>query len=629
MNGTGSLELLFARFPLVQGLLFMVLWGLLSFALLPWRLAWTPAGEKAQGRLCADLGMGFCVGSVLFGTLAAFANWAGILTPRNLLLILSVWACLGGVGFYLFLAQARGMMRASGGSTVVMLLPPLLLILMILLLFLPSACVPFVGSDDHKYHVSLLRLWFQDGSSVGPHARMSAFYCFPLLSSQVASVFVPLFGYHSAQYVQLAYLVSAALLIYGVACQLTGRVQLSFLGAVSFVLLPLHFQVASFALADRGAAALGLAALCCLLTVRSRGLAALVCFAACAAGAAATKHHLLFLMAAGSVAWGCREIRDRGLKGMFSTRCVMAGLVAALVLLPWYGRSYLETGNPVFPLLLNALPVHVLDPGQAAFWNGLLTRYDFTFAKFGFMWWGFTTNLDAGANNILTVLMLPIVLLAFFRFRANLPAGAGWLLLALFLYVGISIPFNLCRYRTFLYAIEPALLLLCFLSAYAVGLRAYGLVCIAILNLVMLLPLSNTLAAQAHAASYALGRVNEAKWISQESPYSGRQAMQLRHYINDGDAVAVTFDRPLYYPGIISYTKDWTYATKWALPKLGSPSQLGEWFRTTGVDVAVIDRALLPDTRTPTLPEGLRVGETEDFVVIRKPAGKPAATNVE
>jgi hypothetical protein len=72
-----------------------------------------------------------------------------------------------------------------------------------LLLMAAAATTPYIYGDNDAYHVNLMRYWFQE-QQLG-RVSFHSYFVFPLLSSEIAALFVPLVRLLSAKLVQLGF----------------------------------------------------------------------------------------------------------------------------------------------------------------------------------------------------------------------------------------------------------------------------------------------------------------------------------------------------------------------------------------------------------------------------------------
>src|SRR5258708_4212028 len=242
----------------------------------------------------------------------------------------------------------------------------------LVLIMAPAATTPYIYGDDDAYHVSLLRYWFQEQQMdrVAFHSR----FVFPLFSSGIAALFVPLVGLISAKLVQLCFVATAAIGIYGVVLLTTERTSLALIAAFLYETLPVHFMWGFVAMADRATG--------CLVTL---GVSALLL--APMIGPNATLLLSAFLLAAATAMKQQGAFAFVGLLPLVWTtfpayattkrRLALAAgimLVCLFVLMPWYGRAYLATGDPVFPIRAGANPL--LAPAQQQSWSGSMVDPD-------------------------------------------------------------------------------------------------------------------------------------------------------------------------------------------------------------------------------------------------------------
>ena len=220
-----------------------------------------------------------------------------------------------------------------------------------------AALAPEKEYDALWYHLNLPRLWLEAGRPVdlveeyvslyplmwelvfgaglvlggAVAAKLLHFVCLPLLAGIV--------WLSARRYVSCAPAAAAAALVVTTPTMLwesgTAYVDLA---------LALHAAVACYALAryaEQGELAWG-------------ALAALQF-----GGAAATKHLGVIVTILALTLYVVVMVRSDGCLGRAAGRALSIGLAAALVPLPWYARSWMASGNPVFPdlfFLFGALP---------------------------------------------------------------------------------------------------------------------------------------------------------------------------------------------------------------------------------------------------------------------------------
>ena len=612
---------LFETIPLLNGGLFILFWCIAGFSLYPfvYRSDFYKQ-DKYLGKTAIVLGLGFCISSVVFATIAINLNWiVGVRVWIHVVLFVC-WMILGICGIILSFRHFIKEKIRHHHLYWLSLILCIFLLVVILLAMIPYTVVPYTGSDDHKYHITILRLWFQDASLSSSSVRTSAHFCFPLLASQVAGIFVPILGLGVAKSVQLGYLLSSVLLLYGVLLNRTKRFDLSFIGATCYAILPIHFQLAEVgAYSDRALAALCFSSLSLFTLKNMEKNLSVILGLILVAGAAATKHQGIFLVFPVIVGWIIYKIIPAiKMRKLSEYRWgILASIVLSLVIVfPWYGRAYLETGNPIFPVKSTSISSYGLDIDQALRWTEMLKQYDFSLEKFIRMFYSFDKNIEWGANNGLLLILMPIVIVALYRYRDRMPFGWKPILFCILFYFVLSIPMNPCRYRTFLYTVHAAVFLITFFSCYAVGLRRRGVFIILLLALIMSIPNVCYYKTYYSALRYSIGNISQESWIRDVNIFHGKVAIELAPHLSETDRVAMTFDRPLYYPGRIIYTKDWEYATEWALP-LFDWNNISAWFEGTGVDAVVLykrdmERDAVPDYSC------CEVFETEHLLLLRK-----------
>jgi len=437
--------------------------------------------------MSAFIAFGAAIGIVSVATIGMYADWWFGVRPVLQLILLALYVGAGLRGLMEMRAtwttfdrvERQAMLRR--GLLLLCMLAPLIV------LMAPASTTPYIYGDDDAYHVSLVRYWFQEQQL--DSSAFHSYFVFPLLSSGIAALFVPLVGLQSAKLVQLLFVATTAVGIYAVVLLTTGRRTLALIAAFSYETLPVHFMWAFGAMADRATGCLVTLGISVLLLAAIVGSTASVVLSAfLLAGATATKQQGAFALAGLlPVIW--LVTRAQPPKGRLALLAGV-GLVCLLVLMPWYGRAYLTTGDPTFPMRPGA-NVTLLTPAQRQFWSGSLTTPDREVAASLIkQLFAYSSDRFNDATNPMLLVLLPIMGAAWLFHRKRLPAGSNqfvWVVVAYLLLLGLlslffapgirvsgGVVWSQARYRTFLYPVHGALFVFAAMSCAAVGLRQRG-----------------------------------------------------------------------------------------------------------------------------------------------------------
>jgi hypothetical protein len=466
------LKLSLAGPPFLQLLAFAAIWVLGSFGVFNFRSPRDAVRTSHRpGALAYWLALGNALALTAVGTAGIYCSWA--FGPSRALHagLLVAYAGAGLLGFVRFNGWSEqhkaSWFRSPSRSGLAVLLP--------FVVMAPAVVTPCIGGDDYAYHVSIIRHWFE-APSLKAVDFLSTF-AFPMLGSEMAAVFAPAFGLVGAKMTQFAFAGTTALGLYGVVALLTRRRSLAAVSAFFFVALPVHFTWAYVAMADRSTACLIFLGSTLLLDIPAVGAPLrFVGGATLLAAAASTKHcGAIALLAFGLASLvACRQLRAPSVRRSWALASA-AGLSAALVLAPWYGRAFLQTGEAFFPFRSSNAEYFSLE-GRGARSSGDLIRKRLTLSDVILQVAPYR-RADAfnSEHNPVLLVLLPLIAAAGLRMRRSFPAGTAALVVMVAAFLALSAFFPTARqYRTYLYPIEAPILLLGGLSARALRLTRFG-----------------------------------------------------------------------------------------------------------------------------------------------------------
>jgi hypothetical protein len=247
--------------------------------------------------------------------------------------------------------------------------------------------VPPTARDELTHHLAIPRLYVRSGKII--EVPMALYSYYPMLLDMLYTPWVA-WGYDFVpKLIHCLYGFLTGLLLYAYSSRRMNSVY-GLLGFLFFISLPAVLRIGHWAYVDLGTAFYAAASLFCLLRWREENHSAWLIHAALASGfCAATKPNgllALFLLTCVFIVVLARRPRESPLRRL--SCCVSYGLIAALPLLPWLIKNWLQTGNPFFPLLGNFFPGSptASEEGSAAAFAGLAI-----FAKrallYGESWW--------------------------------------------------------------------------------------------------------------------------------------------------------------------------------------------------------------------------------------------------
>ena len=335
-----------------------------------------------------------------------------------------------------------------------------------------AAVAPEKEYDALWYHLYLPRVWLEAGHPVDLVEEFTSLY--PLTWELMFGAAMTLGGVVGAKLLHFACLPLLGLLVWLAARRFFPRVSAA--AAVAFVVTtPTVLWEASTAYVDLALAVHAAAASYALARYAEKRERSWAAIAALQFGlAAATKHlgvvltGVALLVFALQAAPGWRSVR------VASTHAFVIGLAAAAVPLPWYVRSWLASGNPVFPELFGIFGAY-----PAARWDALTEQGLAHFkAHFGMgrslvalvaLPWNITVH---GAHFGGSLGPLFLVLIPGLVFAPRLRRPAAWLAIGVAGYIAVwASPISSYQLR-FLVPIVPALALLAASSLRALNLAA-------------------------------------------------------------------------------------------------------------------------------------------------------------
>ncbi len=350
--------------------------------------------------------------------------------------------------------------------------PSFALIVVALAYGLVAALAPEKEYDALWYHLYLPRVWLEAGHPVDLVEEFTSLY--PLTWELMFGAAMTLGGVVAAKLLHFACLPLLGLIVWLTARRFFPRVSAA--AAVTFVVTtPTVLWESSTAYVDL-ALAVHAAAACYALARyaededRGWGTIAALQFGL----AAATKHLGLVVTAVALLVFVLHAARGWHSVRVASTRAVVIGLAAVVVPSPWYVRSWLASGNPVFPELFG-----IFGASPPTRWDALTERGLAHFkAHFGMghspgallaLPWDVTVHAArfGGSLGPLFLVLIPGLACAS-RFRGRV----AWLAIGIAGYIAVwASPISSYQLR-FLVPIVPALALLAASSLSSVRLRA-------------------------------------------------------------------------------------------------------------------------------------------------------------
>ena len=269
----------------------------------------------------------------------------GIFRPLTVAVVISVALAAGVPGARRFAAGMAGMpiLRRPDRRSA----PWLALIVVALGYGLVAALAPEKEYDALWYHLSLPRLWFDAGHPVDLLEEYVSLY--PLTWELMFAAGMTLGGVVGAKLLHFACLPLLGLVVWrGARGFFPG---ISAAAAVAFVVTtPTVLWESSTAYVDLALAAHAAAACYALAQYAEQGERPWRAVAALQFGlAAATKHLGVVLMLVALTLYVCWAMRSRRSIRTVARHALAISLAAVLLASPWYARSWLASGNPVFP----------------------------------------------------------------------------------------------------------------------------------------------------------------------------------------------------------------------------------------------------------------------------------------
>jgi dolichyl-phosphate-mannose-protein mannosyltransferase len=337
---------------------------------------------------------------------------------------------------------------------------------------LVAALAPEKEYDALWYHLYLPRLWLEAGHPVDLLEEFTSLY--PLTWELLFGAGMTLGGVVGAKLLHFACLPLLGLIVWLAARRFFPRVSAA--AAVAFVVTtPTVLWESSTAYVDLALAVHAAAASYALARYAEKRERSWGAIAALQFGLAAATKHLGILLTGVALlvfviqaARGWRSVRVAG------THAFAIGLAAAVVPLPWYVRSWLASGNPVFPELFGVFGAYPAERWDALTEQGLAHFK----AHFGMgrspvalaaLPWNITVN---GAQFGGSLGPLFLVLIPGLVFAPRLRGPVAWLAIGIAGYVALwASPISSYQLR-FLVPIVPALALLAASSLRTLKLRA-------------------------------------------------------------------------------------------------------------------------------------------------------------
>ena len=626
--------------PIAQLLVFALIWFVGAFGV----YGLVPASrrfDRQPGSLAAFVAFGAAMSLVVLATVAMYVNWWFDVRRAVHAALLGVYVVLGVHG--LIRLRVNWLQWEEGERRTILRRALLVACVLVpaLLIMAPAATTPYIYGDDDAYHVSLVRYWFQEQQL--DRVSFHSYFVFPLLSSEIAALFVPLIGLQSAKLVQLAFVVTAAAGIYGVVLLTTGRQALALIAAFLYETLPVHFMWAFAAMADRATGCLiTLGISIWLLSPMLGPMITLLTSALLLAGATAMKQHGAFVLI-GVVPLVWRTLRSRAMT-MPQRLALGAGvaLICLFVLLPWYGRAYWTTGDATFPMHSRAGNV-LLNPVQRQLWSGSVLEPDLervtTLVE---QLYAYSADRFNDATNPTLLILMPVMIAAVLFHRDRLPAGTRdlvWLVLtylvllvlvSLFFAPGVranrSTVWSAGRYRTFLYPAHGTLCVFGALCCAAVGLRSRGTRVLAAAAVGILLAQTVNLTAYLRWGVPPFVGLQSSDQYLAEFHSLGDDLVKARQLLSNGERVALDRHRTqINVPGRVVPTTRLlgdVYSTTKTLappPACDGPGDLKSWLVANRLDAIVTSTGPCPNAAHWPRESGIQVTVGKELVIARLP----------
>jgi 4-amino-4-deoxy-L-arabinose transferase-like glycosyltransferase len=307
-------------------------------------LKWSPVDWREA--LLYQTGLGLGALSYLCFLLAGL----GLYHPGSVRIAVVLLLVAGGIGFRHSLAQVvrrtvllpHLLVRYSRADLVWQLI-----ILLAVLIALVGAAAPESEYDALWYHLWLPKIWLEHGGPVDVVTEFISLY--PLTWELIFGVGMSLGGPVAAKFLHFSCLLLSGLLVYQLTNRFVPRTS-PWLAVALFVTIPTVLWEATTAYVDLALAfQTGLVIYALLCYVEERSWQWLVLATLSLGLALATKHLGLFVLALTTCGLAVRLwLQDRSLLRAF-VPALLLGLGSLLLPLGWYLRSWLASGNPVFP----------------------------------------------------------------------------------------------------------------------------------------------------------------------------------------------------------------------------------------------------------------------------------------
>lgn len=323
-----------------------------------------------------------------------------------------------------------------------------------------GALAPEIEYDALWYHLWLPKMWLQHGRPVDIVAEFISLY--PLTWELIFGAGLVLGGPVAAKLLHFSALPLTAVLVYEFTRRFLPQSS-PWLAVALFVTIPTVLWEGTTAYVDLALTlhvGLVVYALFRYLEGRSRGWFAL---AALNLGLAlATKHLGLFVLAITTTGLLLRLWLEERHLGRAFVPPLLLGLLSLLLPLPWYLRSWLASGNPVFPDLyavFGAFPPERWSEVSEEGWRRFLVKFGRprTLVSELTVLWDMTVHAASYGGNFGPMFLLLLPGLGLLRRRSRV---IPWLLALVLIYIGLwTSPLNSLELR-FLIPLTPLLALL-------------------------------------------------------------------------------------------------------------------------------------------------------------------------
>ncbi|MBX7131411.1 MAG: hypothetical protein K1X67_01920 [Fimbriimonadaceae bacterium] len=311
------------------------------------------------------LGVGGLVGLGALGWITFFIGLVpgGIKIPA-LIWVIALLGVLAGWNYFTTGFKTDGKFKLSTGPW--LLAPAALVLLMLLPVVNALAPSDSMDWDSLAYHLAVPKLWLEAGKMVYiPFIHHSNF---PFTVDNLYIWGLQWGGQTGAKTFTIGFLVFGAMAVFGMARRWTGKTAAGWWAALAFVGVPVVLWESGSGYIDVAHglfAGLGILYLAEAVTREdgSWGLAA-VLFGL----AAGSKYTGLQTIAASCFVCGTAVLMLRMGRPML-VRILAAGLVAVVIASPWYVRTAINTGNPVYPFFYEKLGGHDWDAWRASIYR--------------------------------------------------------------------------------------------------------------------------------------------------------------------------------------------------------------------------------------------------------------------